>query len=290
MKILFVINPISGGKEKRNWEETIREYFSKSEHSMDFYLLTGKDDAASVQHHIRSFKPRRVVGVGGDGTIKLLAEVLQDTSIPLGILPAGSANGMARELGIPLDIIPALDICLHGHPTKIDLIEINKQEICMHLSDLGMNAMLVKHFEQYQKRGMWGYARSVINMLYKKRKRHYTISTDSGVYRRQAYMVALANARKYGTGATINPLGNVADGVFEVVVVRKLHLLEILKGIFTERSFHPARIEVLPTKALQLSVSKATYFQVDGEYRGKMKSLQARILPGALEVMMPEDQ
>lgn len=287
MKILFVINPISGGKEKKDWETTIRQYFKESPHNMEFYLLTGAEDSSSIKHHIQSVNPTRVVGVGGDGTIKILAELLQNTNIPLGIIPAGSANGMARELEIPAQIDIALDISMNGIIKPIDVIMVNG-EICIHLSDVGLNAMLVKYFEKSEKRGMWGYGKAVFRSLIEKQKMYATITTDDDTYKRKAYMVTIANARKYGTGANINPEGDVSDGYFEVVVVRKLNLIEIGKAIFTEKSFHPRRIEVFKTKTLNLSLLKKSFFQVDGEYRGKIKTLEAHIMPQALKIMLPK--
>ncbi len=119
---------------------------------------------------------------------------------------------------------------------------------------------------------------------------HITIKTDKETVKRKAYMVVLANARKYGTGGNINPDGDVSDGFFEVVVMRKINLIEIMKGLFTDKSFHPNRIEVFKTKKADLSTLKKTYFQVDGEYRGRIKELKAEILPGILEVMMPREK
>ena len=287
MKVLFVINPVSGGKEKTDWEEKIRTYFRESEHNMEFYVLTGVSDEVSVQHHIGSVQPDRVVGVGGDGTIKMLAGMLQRSDIPLGIIPAGSANGMARELGVPIEVQAALDISVNGMVKPIDVIRINGNDICIHLSDIGMNAMLVKYFEKSKKRGMTGYAKAIFRVLWEKRKLYVTIQTDSETVKRKAYMVVLANARMYGTGANINPDGDVSDGFFEVVVVRKLNLIEIFKGIFTDKSFHPRRIEVFKTSRATLSCLHRTYFQVDGEYRGKITSLEAAIAPGCLKVMVP---
>lgn len=287
LKILFVINPVSGGKKKTNWEEQIRSYFKESHHSMEFFLLSGESDSASVKNHLETVEPDRVVAVGGDGTVKLLAEILKHTNIPLGIIPAGSANGMATELGIPLDVTAALEVVLQGKEKSLDLIRINEDQSCIHLSDLGLNAMLVKYFEGSKKRGMWGYGRAIFRVLWKKQKLYATIQTDTDTIKRKAYMIVLANARKYGTGANINPDGDVADGFFEVVVVRKLNLLEILKALFTNRSFNGTRIEVIKTKTVQLQLLKHTYFQVDGEYLGKTAKLEARILPGALVVMLP---
>jgi YegS/Rv2252/BmrU family lipid kinase len=290
LKILFIINPISGGKEKIEWENQIRNYFKISPHQMEFFLLTGESDESSIAHHINSVKPDRVVTVGGDGTVKMVAELLQDKEISMGIIPAGSANGMAKELSIPTEIFAALEVAVNGHPTAIDIIRINDEEICIHLSDIGLNAMLVKYFESSEKRGMWGYGQAVFRVLYKKQKMYVTIKTDEGTIKRKAYMVVLANARKYGTGGNINPEGDVTDGFFEVVIMRKINLFEILKGIMTNKPFRPEKIEVIKTKSVELSTLKRAYFQVDGEYRGKIRDLKAEIVPHAITVMLPAEE
>jgi len=154
LKLLFVINPVSGGKEKQDWESSIREYFKDIPHMAEFYLLNGESDKRSLQHYIETLNPDRVVAVGGDGTVKMVTELLKETSIPLGIIPAGSANGMAKELAIPLEIEEALDIIMEGRCEKVDVIKINEEEICLHVSDIGLNAMLVKYFEDSEKRCM----------------------------------------------------------------------------------------------------------------------------------------
>lgn len=288
MKILFVINPKSGTKKKEDWEAQIREYFKTSEHTMEFYLLTGKNDATSVAHHIETVKPDRVVSVGGDGTVKMVGELLQGTDIPLGIIPAGSANGMARELEIPVSLPEALTIAIEGVPRKIDAIRINGKEICIHLSDMGLNAMLVKYFEGSGSRGMWGYGRALLRVLWWKQKMYATITTDGGTVKRKAFMVVLANARKYGTGGNINPEGSIEDGFLEVVVLRRLNLVELLKALMTDRAFDPEKIEVIKTKRAHIHTLRRHYFQVDGEYKGRVREVRAEILPGALYIVMPE--
>lgn len=289
-KFLFIINPISGGKEKHDWEAAIRSYFKEKPQTLEIYILNGSDDKISIQHYIDRVKPDRVVAVGGDGTVRLVADILKETSLPLGIIPAGSANGMAKELNIPPDVTKALDIIIDGEVQKIDLIRINEEEICMHLSDIGLNALLVKYFEQSKKRGMWGYGKAVFRVLWEKQKLRVKIETDEETVKRYAYMVAIANARKYGTGANINPEGNIADGKFEVIVVRKLNVLEILKAIFTDRTFHPRHIEVFSTRNLGLHIHRQARFQIDGEYKGKTDFVQARILAGIINVVLPKSE
>lgn len=286
-KILFVVNPIAGGKEKRDWETAIREFFKDSTYSIEFFIQTGKNDKPSIQHYIERFGPDKVVAIGGDGTVKMVAEMVKETTMILGIVPAGSANGLAKELGIPVDVNEAIKIILTGKEGKIDAIKINEEELCFHLSDIGLNALLVKYFEASDTRGMWGYARSLFRMLWNKRKMRVTIQTDDKLIKRKAYMVALANAEMYGTGAVINPDGDVADGAFEIVVVRKINLIEIFKAVTARRGFNPKRIEVFRTKNVQLTLQQKAPFQVDGEYLGKIASLKARILPGIVNVMLP---
>lgn len=288
-KILFVINPVSGGKEKQDWEASIREFFKALPHSIEFYLLSGKNDSVSIQHHIETIQPQKVVAVGGDGTVKLVAEILKGTSITLGLLPAGSANGMAKELNLPLVKEDSLNVIINGKEKAIDVIQINEKEICIHLSDMGLNAMLVKYFEQSEKRGMWSYTKGVFKMLWNKQKIHATIKTDGGTEHRKAYMIVLANASKYGTGATINPEGKLDDSKFEVVVVRRLNFWELLKILVTHKPFNEDKVEVFSTTTVELSALKRSYFQVDGEYRGKTKTLKAKILPGCLKVLLPAE-
>ncbi len=290
LKLLFIINPISGGKEKHDWEKSIREYFKDKPHTAEFYLLTGEDDKRSVQHYIDTIKPDRVVSVGGDGTVKMMADMLKETTISLGIIPAGSANGMAKELCIPSNINEALDIIVNGESKKIDVVRINEEVISIHVSDIGLNAMLVKYFEQSEGRGMWGYGKALFKMLWLKQKMKVTIVADSETIKRYAYMVAIANASKYGTGANINPDGNVADGKFEIVVIRKLNVVEICKAIFTDKSFHPKRIEVFSVKNAEITLHKKAYFQIDGEFMGKVTTVKARILPQVLTVMVPVEE
>lgn len=286
-KILFIINPVSGGKGKDDWEQFIREYFKELPHSMDFFLLTGQNDAASVQHYIATIRPHKVVSVGGDGTVKLVAELLKDTEYILGILPAGSANGMARELGLPLEKEAAMDVIVNGTSRPIDAILINEKEICIHLADMGLNAMLVKYFDASPGRGMWGYGRSLLKMLWNKRAIHAQLQTDEGTINRRAYMIVLANARMYGTGVTINPKGSLDDGLFEMVIVRRLNFWAIFKVLTNKGSFPDEHIEVFSVKDVKLKARHRGYFQVDGEYRGRLKEVHARILPQCLKVMLP---
>ncbi|HEX8358447.1 MAG TPA: acylglycerol kinase family protein, partial [Segetibacter sp.] len=166
-RILFVVNPISGGKQKDDYQEAIKNYYHQLPHTIEFFVLDGKNDAAELPRCIEKVKPQIVVAVGGDGTVTMVAKLLLKTPMSLGILPAGSANGMARELNIPIDIEEALHIIEKGLVKKADAICINN-EICLHLSDIGMNARLIKYFEEGNTRGKLGYAKVALKVLLRK--------------------------------------------------------------------------------------------------------------------------
>ncbi|MEJ7674135.1 MAG: YegS/Rv2252/BmrU family lipid kinase [Chitinophagaceae bacterium] len=251
------------------------------------FLLDGKDDASSLKFWIDKLQPERVIAVGGDGTVSLVAEQLLKTNIAMGILPAGSANGMAKELDIPVDVDGALDIILNGHIKLCDVIKINNKEICLHLSDLGVNAQLVKYFEEGNFRGKLGYALKVFKVLWRKRTMDVTIKTDREELKRRAFMVVIANASKYGTGALINPEGNLGDGLFEIIVVRRIHLISVLKMFLKFKRFNPKKVELFQAETVDIKTTKKSHFQVDGEYLGKVDSVKAEILKSQLKIMLP---
>src|SRR5207248_11105267 len=127
-------------------------------HSIEHFFLSGQNDEASLKQWIEKVRPSVVVAVGGDGTVSLVAKQLLGTKIILAILPAGSANGMAKELNIPTNINDALAIILKGEQKCCDVIKIN-EHLCFHLSDIGLNAKMVKYFAEGNIRGLLGYAK-----------------------------------------------------------------------------------------------------------------------------------
>lgn len=286
--LLFVVNPISGGKTKEGWENAIREYFKEKPYKTEFFILDGKNDQISLQHYIKTLQPDKLIAVGGDGTVKMVAEQIANKNIPLGILPAGSANGMAKELQIPDNLEDALDILIKGEFRAIDVININGNHHCLHLSDIGLNARLIKYYEQHPKRGMMSYGRFIFKALWRKRLLKTTIKTESGDIYREAFMIVLANARMYGTGAVINPEGNLGDGFFEIVILKKLSVIELLKMILKLNSFNSAKTEILKTKEIIIETEKAAHFQIDGEYMGKTKRISANILPSYIQIIVPK--
>lgn len=286
--MLFVVNPKSG-KDDLDWAKSINDFFTTVDVETELLQLEQNCDPQTIADRIESFKPDRVIAVGGDGTVKLVAEQLLDKpDTSLGILPAGSANGMAKELSIPLKPAEALALCHTGIPKKIHLVKVN-DNICIHLSDVGFNAFVIKTFENYEARGMFSYLRASIKALLQHDKLFVKINTDKGEVQRKAAMIVIANAKRYGSGALINPRGKLDDGLFEVIVVRKISFTEIYKMMVTHRAYDPLKTEVFHCTYLSINSPKAAHFQVDGEYLGKTNRVEATILPAAISIIVPPE-
>ncbi len=287
--LLFIINPQSGSKKTNDYQQLVKQYFEALQHKITIYTLQGKNDVPAIKKLIANTNPHKMIAVGGDGTLNLVAEILLGSKTLMGIIPAGSANGMAKELGIPENFNEAMLLVVNGTGRATDLISINNSSISLHLSDLGLNARLVKYFEKDNLRGKLGYAKVAFKIFWERRNMRVTITANGKKISRVAFMVVLANASKYGTGAAINPIGNLFDGLFEIVIVRKLAVLEILKMWFKPKPFKKENIEIIQATQVLVETRRGVHFQVDGEYKGKLTRVTAKILAGKLQLIVPDN-
>ncbi|WP_316802737.1 diacylglycerol/lipid kinase family protein [Pedobacter nototheniae] len=285
MKLLFVINPGSGSHDT-DLKTLISNHFRERKTVIELFELPENCSIDKIKERIKLANADRIIAVGGDGTLKLVAECILNTDIPVGIIPAGSANGMAKELDIPMDLELAMDLAESGTAKKIHVIKLN-DELCIHLSDLGFNAYLVKKFDSLSERGMWGYAKATWHALWNHKRMDVELNLKGKQFKSAAAMVAIANATMYGTGLKINPDGKLDDELFEVILVKDYSYLEIIKIWMTNLPFNPKKIEVFQTSAVKINAKHKAHFQVDGEYIGKVNTVEAKILPAAISVIVP---
>jgi len=283
LKLLFIINP-GAGNSSLNWPQEIDLFFRKLPHQVEKMLLTPGCTLSNIKDKIAAVQPARVIAVGGDGTVKLVAECLLHTSMAMGILPAGSANGLAKELGIPTDTQGALQHLLKKDTQKIHLIKINNQ-LCVHLSDIGFNASVIKIFEARKRRGMLGYINAAWRVLWRHRVMQATITIDNKIIRREAAMIVIANATRYGSGAVINPAGRLDDDLFEIVIIRKVSFSEIFKMMVSHKPYDKSKTELYQAQSIQINSRKKVHFQIDGEYLGKVNNVSAEIIVNALNII-----
>ncbi|MFA6058478.1 MAG: diacylglycerol kinase family protein [Taibaiella sp.] len=284
LKLLFIINKGSGNKTV-DYEEVIDTFFNdRDDVTLTKYLLEEHIDCKVLKQYIISVNPDKVIAVGGDGTVKLLAEVLLGSDIPVGILPAGSANGMAKELNIPVNPVAALQLIMDGTPHRIHIVKVN-DELCIHLSDIGFNAYVVKTFDAQPGRGMFSYIKAAWKVLWRHYRMKATFSINGRTVQRNAVMIVIANATSYGTGVKINPDGKLDDDLFEVIIIKKISVMEILKMKMSGFTLNPHKTESFQTRSLHIKSRRRVHFQIDGEYRGKVNEVNAEILPASFSII-----
>ncbi|MEO7524073.1 MAG: diacylglycerol kinase family protein [Ferruginibacter sp.] len=282
LKLLFVINA-NAGANKISWHDMISNYFTGKQHEVHYFML--KENMDELKKLVATLQPERVIAVGGDGTVTLVAKLVAGTNAALGILPAGSANGMAKELNISLVPEEALNLVENGEVIISDAIKINGKDICLHLADIGLNAQFIKYFDEGKLRGWLGYGKVMIKTLWRSQKITVNFKTDQVPVKEKVFMLVLANASKYGTGAVINPEGKLDDGKFEVVLVRRLSLIEVMKTLFRPSSVNPKKIEAIHVTSIQIQTKRNAHFQIDGEYKGKIRNLEAVIMPKYVKII-----
>jgi len=248
--ILLIINPLAGGTEKDTELQIIKNYIENKNYNFAFYQGTGKQeyDKTQIIEYYQKYKPQKIIIAGGDGTVKFVIETLFDEDIIFGILPMGSANGLAKDLDLPNDLEACLEIALQDNFKMVDSILINGMK-SFHLSDLGLNAELVKKYHQSKIHGKLGYFLQMFPTLLENQKPfHALISTEDTQIDTYTKVILIANSSKYGTGVIVNPVGKVDDDIFEIVIFRNLDVLLILKILFGYLPLEDNTIKIIKTK------------------------------------------
>ncbi|GAA3766794.1 diacylglycerol/lipid kinase family protein [Flavobacterium ginsengiterrae] len=285
--IIFVVNPISGDLDKSDLVESVQEFAATNHFDLEVYETNGKNDVREIQALYNHYKPERIIVAGGDGTIKMVAEAMEDQDVIIGILPAGSANGLSVDLNLPAGIEENLKIAFLHHYVEMDMICINGKK-SIHLSDLGLNANLVKNYEQSDVRGFWGYALQAFTTLTESEEPFAaTITANNKTVQHVARMIVIANSQKYGTGVIINPNGAVNDGKFELVILKSLDLLLIGKIITGNMPIDSDDIVIISTDKAEIKTNYPVHFQIDGEYCGAQSSLEIHILHKQMKLAVP---
>lgn len=286
-KFLFVVNPIAGGTDKSALIDAATQFAADEGVTLVMYETTGEDDEGMLKKLYDEHRPERILVAGGDGTIKMAAEAMEHHDVVIGVLPAGSANGLSVDLNLPNDINENLEIAFHNDYMEMDMVSINGKK-SLHLSDIGVNAELIKNYESGTIRGKLGYALQALNTLTSLEEPfHATITANGSTIETEARMVVIANTNRYGTGVTINPIGKMDDGKFEIVILKNLDLLVIGKILSGNIPVGSNDVEIISTEEALITTNFPVCFQIDGEFCGEMDRLDVKILHKQMKVAVP---
>lgn len=289
-KVFFIVNPISGGKDKSWILAAVGKYLDGSLYRTEICQTECQGQAGEMA---RDSDADIVVAVGGDGTVSEVAHALVGSQKALGIIPCGSGDGLAFHLG--LSRIPTLavktlnDACV----TQIDVAFINERPfLCT--AGMGLDANVSADFACSSRRGLPRYISLAWDEWRNKDFDRYTIRSDNGEsWSGNAVLVTVANANQWGNQARIAPMASLQDGLLDVVVVRPFNTLEIpgeairLMAGLADTSSH---LLYFRGAGFHIERSRPGALHLDGEPLQEGESFDIGVRKGALNVVVPSSR
>jgi diacylglycerol kinase (ATP) len=233
-----------------------------------------------------------VIAWGGDGTMNEVASELAFSSVALGLVPSGSGNGLARELGIPMDPAAALRVALDGRDRVIDAGELDGH-LFFNIAGIGLDARVAHEFAAngLVKRGFGRYLQIAAKELLTFEADEHSVTADGdAMIRTRALLIALANGRQYGNGACIAPRARLDDGRLDVVVVQDRRPVETLLEapfLFAGQVARVRGVTMRQATHVEITSARPVMYHIDGEPFVGGASLKGRVRPKALRVRVP---
>jgi len=266
--ILFLLNPISGIGKKGDMPDLIKKHvgqFHEFEIRYTEYRKHGEEIANSEKNNFDA-----IVAIGGDGTVNEIGGSLADSKCALGVVPAGSGNGLARHLKIPLNIKSALERIVAFEPAVYDTGKVN-DHFFVGTCGFGFDAHIAEEFDKYPKRGFLSYAKLIAKEYKKYSPPKFEITVDGSTLTREALVCAVANSSQFGNGFTISPESDMQDGQMELIFVQKFPFMEtavVGPKFFTQtidKSKHFESISFTNDIQIEVKSENEVYFHLDGE-------------------------
>lgn len=283
--VSLIINPVSGG---------IAPAAAAARARLGASVLTARGEAGDVlvtqrrghAHDLAAAAVRRgdrlVLAWGGDGTVNEVASALAGSTTALGIVPGGSGNGLARELGLPLKAEAALHAALMASPRAIDAGQLDGRWF-FSLAGIGFDAAVAAAFDRHDgRRGLANYVRLTVRELRRYTCASYRVNGGPAV---RALLVTFANSAQFGNGARIAPGARIDDGQLDLVVFEersRLSTVLALPKLFTGGAASVPGVTVTRVESAVIESDAPMPYHVDGEPCLGGTRLEARIHPGVL--------
>ncbi|GAA4783817.1 YegS/Rv2252/BmrU family lipid kinase [Olivibacter ginsenosidimutans] len=286
-RIQFLINPISGGRKKKGFEQSARKFLNAHLYEAEFKVTEHAQHASDLARKAIKEGVDLLVAVGGDGTINEIAKELLHTAIPLAIIPEGSGNGLARYLQISSDLSTAINKINAGHVSTIDSGLVNGKAF-FNVAGMGFDALISNRFAENLTRGPVGYLKIVLQEISRYRPQSYTLNIDGKILNREAFMISIANSPQYGNNAYIAPGATADDGLLDVCIIKQFPLLQfpvMIYHLFSRTAHQSEYVEIIKGKHIVIERETAGPVHLDGEPLELDRKLTIDVLPSSLKVV-----
>ncbi len=285
--ILFIINPISGGKRKTRIPDVIDAHLDSSKFIAHYQFTSYEGHASELAREALNNQIEMIVAVGGDGTVNEIAAEVMAYDKVMGIIPFGSGNGLARTLKIPLQVKKAIEVINRFQPVRMDGAKFNERYF-FNMAGMGFDADVSAAFAGNKKRGLKTYIEVFLQEMRGYRPQQFELEIDGNRYQRKAFMVSVANSSQYGNNVHISPLSLVTDGQLEVCVLKPFALYKLPLLIYQmvrAKTHLSSFVEIFSGKDIYIKREKEGAVHLDGEPRQAGKVIHVNVYPAALKVL-----
>jgi YegS/Rv2252/BmrU family lipid kinase len=286
--LVLLVNPASGGGRALKLLPRVEAVLDSRRAA--FRVVRTKSLAHGIDQALGAVGAGELpVVVSGDGMVGAIGGAMAGSETPLGIVPGGRGNDLARVLGIPTDPAAATEIVLAGHDRAIDVGEVNGHRF-LGIASVGFDSDANRRANEARFiRGNLVYLYAALRTMVSWRAARFTIAIGERRDRMEGYDVIVANSRAYGGGMFIAPDAELDDGEFDVVKIAdmgKLRALYNLTKVFKGTHVHIPEIDVFRASRLSLTASRPFAVYADGEHLTDLPA-DLRVIPRALRVLVP---
>jgi YegS/Rv2252/BmrU family lipid kinase len=292
-RIFVVLNPMAGNSTAAAVRAALDRHFSVDTWEQAIYETTGDEEISDLVRAALQRGYDLVVAAGGDGTVSEVAEALVHSDVPLGIIPVGTANVLARELGVPLNLEGACALLAGEHTTNsIDGMQVGDKVFFLHIG-VGIDSLMIRDTDRTAKRrfGRAAYVWTALKWLLGYQPRRFTIAVDGRRLRPRAAQVLIANGGVLGMppfrwGPHIRP----DDGRIDVCVLSARSLSDYLRVAWQVLIGHRRRSPNIRYYSAERSVivdaDRPLPIQGDGEILGETP-VKVQVIPDAVALVVP---
>ncbi len=289
MKIDFIVNPNSGKGKHRITQSDIQNWLG-DQYNLTVHYTTHQYHAKQLVKDAIATNPDIIVACGGDGTINEVASAMIGHSIPLGIIPCGSGNGLATNLGLPKDPQKAIEIIKRFKIQLIDAGQVGEEYFFSNLG-FGIDAEVIKRYEQKQKRTISGYVDASLKSVLHYKAKKFNVKVDGEVFDKAFYYLFCSNSNMAGYGISFTPTASLSDGILDLLMVEDLSMLEQVYFsmlVLTKQIERLEKATYKQVKAFSLCTQETEItYQLDGEFKTiQASTLHVNVVEGALKVIV----
>lgn len=287
-KILCIVNPIAGKGNSQDIIEQVNALIDKKKYDVYFEVTGYKGHAFKIAEYFKDKGIKKIIAIGGDGTVNEISSAIINTGISLGIIPTGSGNGLARCLSIPLNIKNAIEILNNPGIKRIDSGKINDKYFFCN-AGIGFDAHVGRIFNKSKIRGFKSYIKTTIQEYLKYKPRKYKLEIDNKKIKVKSFLIAFSNIGQYGNNVYIAPDAKVDDGLLDVCILKPFPKSKMLSiGIrLVRKTINKSKyLEVIKCKNVTLKSKKKIKLHCDGESFKTTKKVWIKIVPESLPVMV----